>query len=194
MARIAVIGAGNIGGTLGDAWRHAGHQVTFGVRDPGERTEGDRAFATPEEAIGPAEVVVFAVPGASMEETVRDLGRSLRGKVIVDATNRVGAPIPHAEALASISSSETPVFRAFNSLGWENFKDPHYGSDVADLFFAGQDGPGRPVIEGLIKDVGLRPIYVGTDFDLVDDVLRLWMALVRGQGMGRALAFKVLTR
>jgi 8-hydroxy-5-deazaflavin:NADPH oxidoreductase len=194
MARIAVIGAGNIGGTLGDVWRRAGHEVTFGVRDPGERSEDGRVFATPEDAIRDAAVVVFAVPGAAMDETVATLQRLLEGKVIIDATNRIGAPTPHSTALKERTTDATPVYRAFNSLGWENFRDPHYGDDVADLFYAGPEGPGRAVVEGLISDVGLRPIYVGTDADLVDSVLRLWFALVRGQNMGRGLAFKVLQR
>ena len=33
--RIAVLGAGKVGGTLGKKWLAAGHEVTFGVRDPG---------------------------------------------------------------------------------------------------------------------------------------------------------------
>src|SRR5947209_3591830 len=32
--KIAVLGAGNIGGTLGRKWAEAGHQVFFGVNDP----------------------------------------------------------------------------------------------------------------------------------------------------------------
>ena len=31
--RIAVIGAGNVGTTLGSGWAVAGHQVAYGVRD-----------------------------------------------------------------------------------------------------------------------------------------------------------------
>ena len=32
--KIAVIGAGNVGGTLGRRWGESGHEVIFGVRDP----------------------------------------------------------------------------------------------------------------------------------------------------------------
>ncbi|MBK9976416.1 MAG: NAD(P)-binding domain-containing protein [Gemmatimonadetes bacterium] len=32
--RIAVIGSGNVGGTLGRRWATLGHDVVFGVRDP----------------------------------------------------------------------------------------------------------------------------------------------------------------
>ena len=31
--KIAILGAGNIGGTLGKKWLKAGHEVIFGVRD-----------------------------------------------------------------------------------------------------------------------------------------------------------------
>jgi predicted dinucleotide-binding enzyme len=194
MTRIAVIGAGNIGGTLGDVWRRAGHEVTYGVRNPGERQEDGGTFATPEEAIRNADVVLFAVPGAAIDETVAGLGTALEGRVIIDATNRIGAPKAHSIALQNRATDDTPVFRAFNSLGWENFRDPHYGDDVADLFYSGPDGPARATVEGLIADIGLRPIYTGTDPEVVDGVLRLWFALVRGQSLGRGVAFKVLTR
>ena len=33
--KLAIIGAGSVGGTLGTAWREkAGHEIFFGVRDP----------------------------------------------------------------------------------------------------------------------------------------------------------------
>jgi predicted dinucleotide-binding enzyme len=194
MARIAVIGAGHIGGTLGDIWQRTGHVVTFGVREPEGRGGDGQTFATPEEAIDGADIVLFAVPAAAMEAMVADLGRLIRGNVVIDATNSVGRPKMYSQALRDLAVKGTPVYRAFNSLGFENLKDPHYGDDVADLFYAGPEGPGRAAVEALIADVGLRPIYVGTDPDLVDGVLRLWFALAIQQKMGRGLAFKVLQR
>src|SRR5450631_684426 len=32
--KIAIIGAGNVGGALGKSWAKAGHTIFFGVRDP----------------------------------------------------------------------------------------------------------------------------------------------------------------
>jgi 8-hydroxy-5-deazaflavin:NADPH oxidoreductase len=32
---IAILGAGNVGGTLGTAWAARGNHVVFGVREPG---------------------------------------------------------------------------------------------------------------------------------------------------------------
>src|SRR5262249_9677944 len=132
----------------------------------------------------------FAVPGGAMEATVAGLTDEIRGRILIDASNRVGAPVVHSEALAALGDDRTSVFRAFNSLGVENFANPRYGNTVADLFFSGPGGAARSTVEGLISDVGLRPIYVGTDASLVDSVLLLWFALANGQGRGRNIAFK----
>jgi len=35
--KIGVIGAGKIGGTIGGKWEAAGHEVTYGLRDPSKR-------------------------------------------------------------------------------------------------------------------------------------------------------------
>ncbi len=34
--KIAIIGAGNVGATLGQAWAARGHDIVFGVRHPGD--------------------------------------------------------------------------------------------------------------------------------------------------------------
>ena len=84
--------------------------------------------------------------------------------------------------------------RAFNTLGWENFADPTFDGVQADLSCAGPEAD-RAVTERLIGDVGLRPVRLG-DADqvgLVNSVATLWFALALQQGMGRHLAFKVLT-
>ena len=64
------------------------------------------------------------------------------------------------------------------------------------MFYCGEEGQAREVVEGLIRDVGLNPVSVGglDQVHLVDTITRLWFALVRGQNMGRNLAFKVLSR
>lgn len=66
----------------------------------------------------------------------------------------------------------------------------------ADLLYCGAAGAGQAVVEGLIRDAGLRPVRVGdiSQIVLVDMIGSLWFALAFGQGMGRHLAFKVLTR
>jgi predicted dinucleotide-binding enzyme len=201
-ARIAVIGAGNIGGTLGRQWVAAGHRVTFGVGDPQSekvtelRSElgGTAAIGSAAEALDASDVVVLAVPGGAMDALIRELAARLDGKIVVDAANRMGGGPMNSQAALREAAPRAQVYRAFNSLGWENFADPMFGGVQADLFFAGPDGVPRETVEQLIADVGLRPVYVGgpEQFSVVDSVASLWFALALGQGKGRHLAFKVL--
>jgi hypothetical protein len=154
------------------------------------------AVGTPDAAIAFGEAVVFAIPGNAMEETLVTHGPALAGKIAIDAANRMGGGPMNSAAAFAAHAPQAQVYRAFNSLGWENFENPIFGDIQADLFYCGPAGAGQIAVEGLIRDVGLRPIRVG-DIDqagLVDTVGSLWFALAFGRGMGRQLAFKVLTR
>ena len=185
--RIAVIGAGNIGRTLGTTWATAGHQVVYGVRSP---NAPETASVT--DAVAHAEVVVLAVPGAAAKDVLARLGASLAGKVVIDATNDVqGSGKLHA--LEALTDGAHPV-RAFNTLGWENFADPVFDGVTADLFYAAEEGRAKEVADRLIADVGLRPVWLGgvEAFDLVDSLTRLWFTLALRRRLGRRLAFKML--
>jgi predicted dinucleotide-binding enzyme len=148
------------------------------------------------EAIAFGEVVVFAIPGSAVEETVQAHAAALAGKVVIDAANRMGGGPMNSGAAFAAHAPGAQVYRAFNSVGWESFADPMYGDTPADLFYCGPAGSGRAAVEQLIRDVGLRPVCVGgmDQVGLVDMIGGLWFALAYGQGMGRNVAFKVLSR
>jgi 8-hydroxy-5-deazaflavin:NADPH oxidoreductase len=200
---IAVIGAGNIGRTLGSAWTRAGHSVVFGVRDPASDSArqagaelGDSAqVISIDQALSGAEVVVLALPGSAVDDVLREHAGALSGKVIVDAANRAFGGSGPMNSVESIRSMARPrgIVRAFNSVGWENMAEPRFGDIQADMLFCA-DATGRPIGEQLIDALGMRPVYVG-DLDqvhLVDALTGLWAALAYGQQRGRRLAFKVL--
>lgn len=200
--KIAVLGAKIIGSTLARKWARAGHEVMFGVRtvdNPEVQAlaqELGASVGTPAEAIAFGEVVVFAIPGSAMEETIRAHGPALAGKVAVDAANRMGGGPMNSAAAFAAHAPAARVYRAFNSVGWEVFADPQFADVPADLFYCGPGGSEHAVAEQLIRDVGLRPVRLGdiAQVGLVDAIGSLWFALAYGQGMGRQLAFKVLTR
>jgi predicted dinucleotide-binding enzyme len=185
--RIAVLGAGRIGRTLGEKWVDAGHEVVYGVRRPGEPDT-----ATVADAVTDAEVVVLAVPGAVAKDVVSSLGSDLAGKVVIDATNDVQGP-GKLHALGELADGAHPV-RAFNSLGWEMFADPIVGGVTADLLYAADEGTAKDTAERLIVDVGLEPVWLGgvDAFEIADSVTYLWFTLALQRKLGRRLAFKVL--
>lgn len=200
--KIAVIGAKIIGGTLARKWAQAGHQVMFGVRtvdNPETQAlaaELNARVGTAGQAIAFGEVVLFAIPGNAMAEAIAANAAALNGKIVMDAANRMGGGAMNSAALFAAHAPGAQVYRAFNSLGWENFANPMFGEVQADLFYCGPAGAGQTAVEALIRDVGLRPVRLGdiSQVGLVDTIGSLWFALAFGQGMGRNLAFKVLTR
>ena len=200
--QIAVLGAGHIGGTLADKWAQAGHSIHFGLRDP-QKAElqalvkslgGKASAASIAGAISAAEVVLFAIPGGAMEETVRAHAQALQTKIIVDAANNMRGASLNSMAVFAEQTPRASVYRAFNIYGWENFRDAEYGGERADLFYCGTDGAARPQVEQLIAEVGMNPVYVGgvDQAGAVDGLLKLWIALVQSQQMGRHFAFKIV--
>jgi 8-hydroxy-5-deazaflavin:NADPH oxidoreductase len=201
--KIAVLGAGKIGGTLGEKWARRGHTVMFGVRRPDDpdlrnriRPLGQQAsLGTIDQAVAFGDIVLFAIPGPAMDATIASQAAALAGKTIIDAANKVGGPVMNSLAVFAEQVPGAPVFRAFNSLGWENFENPQFGNQPADLFYCGPDGPARPAVEQLIAEIGLSPVWVGgpEQAPLVDSLTRLWFTLANSRGLGRHLAFKMLT-
>jgi 8-hydroxy-5-deazaflavin:NADPH oxidoreductase len=200
---IAVLGAGNIGGTLGKKWSLAGHKVHFGVNDPaGKHAQalhadlGDRVMiGQTEDALqGNPDVVLIALPGSAVESIAQKFGAQLNGRIVIDAANRMGEDSMHNLAHFQQYAPQAQLYRAFNSLGWENFAEPTFDGIQADLFYCGPDGDTRAKVDQLIADIGLRPVYLGGNeqMALLDSIASLWFTLALGQKKGRHLAFKVL--
>jgi predicted dinucleotide-binding enzyme len=188
--RIAVIGKGNIGGSLGSRWRAAGHDVVYGARGGSGEGPGGAPVRAIGEALEAAEVVLLAVPGQAVPDVVQEQGAALAGKVVIDAVNRIGAPELDSRALIAAAAPSARYVRAFNSLGWENFADPVPGSA---MFFAA-DPEARAVAEELISVVGLEPAFIGdaSATATVDALLPLWFALVKLNGGNRRLALRIV--
>ena len=76
--RIAIIGAGNVGTTLGRGWSRRRHQVSYGVRDPHSAkaealAQGGVHVTVPAQAVERSEVVV---PAACLPPLAHESRRS----------------------------------------------------------------------------------------------------------------------
>ena len=183
--KIAVIGAGRIGGTIGGKWEAAGHQVVYGLRNPSSKP-GAKSLT---EALISAGTVLLAIPGKATLDFARAHANELDGKVVIDATNNFGGASTNSwpEILSVLPKAK--LYRAFNTYGFDIFAQPLIGGERPDLFYAGPDD----AIEQLIIDAGVRPVRVGgiDAVDVVDGVLRLWFTLA--QSRGRHIGFRLLS-
>jgi predicted dinucleotide-binding enzyme len=200
--KIAILGAGNIGRTLGGKWVGTGHDVLFGVRDPHsaktisalKQVAGARATDVPA-AIHNSDVILFSVPWKTVPEIAQANAVDLNDRLLIDATNNFGGPVINNLQVLRDAVPEAKIYRAFNSLGWEVFANPVIGGQTADMFYSGPDDETRSQIHKLIEEVGIHPIWVGDNdrIHLVDNIGALWVNMVFQRGWKRHSAFKAIT-
>jgi len=175
---IGVIGAGNIGGTVGALWVKAGHPVMFSSRNPDELKEmveklGPLAHAgTVAQAIAFSDALFIAVPYAALPQIGTDYRAALKGKIMLDACNAVptrdGAAIVKEadEQGTGITSQKylagTRLVRAFNTLGFNTFaKESNRPDPKMAIPIAGDDAQAVRVAEELVREAGFEPVLVG---------------------------------
>lgn len=202
--RIAVMGAGNVGRALAGRFVGLGHEVVFGVRDPGAEKHAaatddapGAGVASMADASAGVDLVVLAVPVAALGDVIEHAG-DLAGSVVVDATNVLVGPIPggHPSVAHHVKGlvGEVPVVKAWNTIGWETMVAPAFGDHRAVLPIAG-DADGRGIVAALAEAMGFEVLDVG-DLDsapLVEAFARIWINAMLS-GMGRDWAFGILRR
>ena len=181
--RIAVLGAGRVGWTLGRLWHAAGHDVTFAARDAARPRAlaaelGERAHAASVAgAVAVAEVVLVAVPGPAVTDALQAAG-PLDGRVVIDAANSFGQQQVTLRSLAGAFPRARWV-RAFNSLSASIMADDNHHEPPWVLFLSG-DEAAKPVAAQLIRDAGFDPFDLGgiDDSRLQDPDSPLWINIL----------------
>jgi hypothetical protein len=204
--KIAIIGAGNVGGALASGWAKAGHEVILGVRNLDDSeikalvaANKNISAKSVTDAAKEAEVILVSVPVAAIKDVAKALGE-VKSKIIIDATNSVfQKPEPYAhgvEAFKSLTTCED-VVKCFNSTGFENMANPKYDDLAIDMFVAGSSQRGKAIAQQLAKALGFAECYdFGGDdkIALLEQFALAWINLAIMQKHGRGMAFKILKR
>jgi len=211
--KIAIIGAGNVGGALGTNWAQKGHDVFFGVRDPkAEKAQallkkigGKARTGTPAEAAVSADAVVLSTPWPATEAAIRSMG-DIKGKIILDATNPLtrGPDGISLEIGHSISAGEkvqgwaagASVFKTLNTTGFGNMANPVFNGVKSVMFVAGDDIANKSKVINLVGELGFEVIDAGPlrNARLLEAHAMLWIDLALARGQGRDFAFAILRR
>jgi predicted dinucleotide-binding enzyme len=166
--RVAVIGAGNVGGVLASKLAEKGHDVIVAASSADRAREAARDVAlrpadTAAAAAREAEAVILAVPAAAMAEVADEIRADVVGKPVVDVSNGPKA-IEEGESLAEDLQERLPeahVVKAFNSAFASKMADPFDGDRPLDGFIAGNDSAAKQAVASLVQDVGFEPLDVG---------------------------------
>lgn len=200
--KVAIIGLGNVGRTLGIALRTKGHTVVYGTRDPAKSP--DRTAKPVVDALKGAEVVILATPWSATEALVCEQAEELAGKIVIDVTNpinlshtrlAVGFDTSGAELLQS-QARKAKFFKAFNSTSVAVMARPQFPEGNAVMFVAGPGGADKATVLRIVADVGFDPVDAGElkVARLLEPLAMLWLQPALLKGAGRDFAFVMARR
>src|ERR1700752_5059381 len=197
--RLAIIGAGSVGTTLGKAWQRRGHDVTYGVRNPDDEKYSTlgAGVTTNDRAAADAEVVVLCTPWQSTRDAVAACG-DLGGKVLIDCTNpltpdftalEVGHTTSGAEQVAQWAPGAR-VCKAMNQIGAPMMDHPQLPSAPV-MFVCGDDDAAKQVTADLVTQLGFETVDAGELVlaRLLEPYALLGIHLALRLGLGTNFAF-----
>ena len=124
---------------------------------------------TPQQAAAFGQVILIAVPYSAFPELVKSLGDSLKGKVVINASN----PFPQRDGEIANQAREQGaglfdahllpgalVVRAFNAVAAARMASAHEDPGKIGMPIAG-DMKGIEVASRLVREAGFEPVVVG---------------------------------
>lgn len=196
--RIAILGTGTMGRSLGAGFIGAGHDIVFGSRNPDRASELPAPVLGHVEAIDGSDVVVSALAAAHSLDTLAPLREPLAGRVLIDIGNavdeRMDLVYPDSSLGERLQSAlpETSVVKTLNTVGGPIGVNPTRLSAPTNVFLSGDDDAAKAIVAGLLADLGWadRQVDLGgiTTARAVEHYFLLFAALM---GALRTPAFNI---
>ena len=201
--RIAIIGAGSVGATLGQAWIRHGEDVIWGLRNPAAPkyvSLPKERVKSPAEAVKAAEVVVIATPWSATEAAIKGLG-SLAGKIVIDCTNPLGMGADGLQLVLGFNTSAGEqvaswapgafVFKTLNTTGAGNMAQAADYPVKPLMLVAGDDAGSKLRVMELVGKLGFEAVDAGPlkDARLLEPLAMPWIDQAMKRGRGREFAF-----
>jgi predicted dinucleotide-binding enzyme len=198
--KIAIIGAGNVGATLGRRFAEVGNEVFYGVRNPSEYDEKELGgkVGTNAEASQDAEIIVLSVPYNVVEDAIKSCG-DISDKIVVDATNPLGMTSNGLNLTIGFETSggeklqeiipQVKVVKCFNTTGFGNMAKP----DNSMMFACGNDKEATNKVTNLASSIGFEALNIGdlSKARLLEPLAMLWIHLAFTSELKRDFAFAI---
>lgn len=207
--RIAIVGAGQVGRTLGRSWARLGHAIAYASREP-ERVDlhpvlddhPGHASVTALAAAREADLVVLTVPGQAAPAAAAAL--ELDGQILVDVTNPL---VEGATGLApagswsggeavAVAAPRARVVKAWNTVGVAVMAAPAFPGGRASLPVCGDDATAKTTVIDLAEGMGFDAFDAGPlrHARWTEGHAMLWIRLAIGMGWGSGFAFARVMR
>jgi len=176
--KVAIIGTGMVGGTLGPRFAELGYEVVYGSRNPSsdkvqsliEKTAESASADTQSGAVDGADIIVLAVPWIAAEDVVRGFG-DLRDTIIIDAVNpiktveggrlEITAQTPSVGEQVQAWQPKAKVVKAFNTVGFHVMADPNRAGGPVTIPLASNHADAKSKVERIALDLGFETFDAG---------------------------------
>ncbi len=208
--KLAIIGSGNIGKSIGAWASELSYEVIYTSRDKQHAQEAAKITGKNSRAAGirdaveAAEMVLIAVPYGAVKDILSDLGSLLNGKVVIDATNALSPDYSSLALGFSTSAAEemqklvpkAKVVKAFNTVFAAVFasQNPVISGKKVSVFFAGDDKEAKDKVADLILKMGFDAVDAGPlkAARNLEPLALLNINLGYGLGHGTSIGFSLL--
>jgi predicted dinucleotide-binding enzyme len=203
--KIAVLGTGIVGSTIGSKLVELGHQVMMGsrTRDNSKALEWKAASGTNAsngtffEASAFAEMIFNCTSGQVSLEVLQLAGReNLSGKILVDVANPLdfsnGMPpslsICNTDSLGETLQRQFPdvkVVKTLNTMNCQLMVNPSTLSEETSIFISGNDEAAKLVVKKLLNDFGWKEIMDLGDITTArgtEQLLPIWIRMMVSLG------------
>ena len=171
MAKVGILGSGDVGKTLAKGFLKHGYQVAIGTDHAEKLAEFKREnpqieTVTFEQAAQSGDIVVLCVKATVAEKIIEKVKRHLSGKTVIDTTNPIADAPPENGVLKFFTSLEESLMerlqkiapdaqfvKAFNSIGSGLMINPDFRDNTKPTMFicGNNDDAKRKVYEILEK-------------------------------------------
>ena len=175
MAKVGILGSGDVGKTLAKGFLKHGYQVAIGTDHAEKLAEFKREnpqieTVTFEQAAQSGDIVVLCVKGTVAEKIIEKIKRHLSGKTVIDTTNPIADAPPENGVLKYFTSLEKSLMerlqkiapdaqfvKAFNSIGSGLMINPDFRDNTKPtMFICGNNDDAKKKVYEILEKFGFE--------------------------------------
>lgn len=175
MAKVGILGSGDVGKTLAKGFLKHGYQVAIGSDHAEKLAEFKREnpqmeTVTFEQAAQSGDIVVLCVKATVAEKIIEKVKRHLSGKTVIDTTNPIADAPPENAVLKFFTSLEESLMerlqkiapdaqfvKAFNSIGSGLMINPDFRDNTKPtMFICGNNDDAKKKVYEILEKFGFE--------------------------------------
>jgi 8-hydroxy-5-deazaflavin:NADPH oxidoreductase len=175
MAKVGILGSGDVGKTLAKGFLKHGYQVAIGTDHAEKLAEFKREnpqieTVTFEQAAQSGDIVVLCVKATVAEKIIEKVKRHLSGKTVIDTTNPIADAPPENGVLKYFTSFEQSLMerlqkiapdaqfvKAFNSIGSGLMINPDFRDNTKPIMFiCGNNDDAKKKVYEILEKFGFE--------------------------------------